>query len=86
MITRAELEQWIKESGTEVTQVDNTYQFSLSNPWEPIEDGEDYGIIKLSDGIIIIDWAWNGYGEEKYKTINEFSARFSDVMQNGLTG
>ena len=89
MVTQAEFDKWVKDEDIDTTPVENGHKFGSSNPWDSPENDDDNGTVRLIDGIIHIDWidgGWNGYGEEQFDSIAEFAARWTDVMQNGLTG
>lgn len=89
MVTQEQLNSWIKETDIITKPIENGIQFGGDNPWDEIENATYTGSIRLIDGTIHIDFVdgeWNGYGEEQYTNLQEFAARWTDVMENGLTG
>ena len=88
MVTQQQFDEWLVNKDMSTIQIENGIKVDTSNPWGEIDDAE-FGTIRLIDGTIHIDWVdsgWNGYGEEQFTDIDEFSTRFTDVMANGLTG
>tara|TARA_R110000868_G_scaffold86770_2_gene243259 strand:- start:845 stop:1114 length:270 start_codon:yes stop_codon:yes gene_type:complete len=89
MITSEQFSEWLANEDMTTFEIENGVKVDTSNPWGEIDEKSEFGAIRLVDGTIHIDWVdsgWNGYGEEQFTDIDEFSARFTDVMNNGLTG
>lgn len=89
MITRAEFDKWVKDEDIATILIKDGHQFGPSNPWDSPDNDKERGSVRLIDGVIHVDWidgGWNGYGEEQFKTIDEFATRWTDVMQHGLCG
>ena len=87
MITRDQLDNWIKAEHIVTRPIEQGVEFDPSNPWDEIHD--ETGSLRLIDGTLHVNWVdggWNGYGEEQFTDLRQFANRWETVMEFGLTG
>ena len=88
MVTQDELQKWIKDAGIAAIRSNNTWLFDCGDPMDPelLNQQQDLSKLEIRNGEIVLDWNYDGYGEENFGSIADLDKRWLHVLNNGLDG
>ena len=92
MVAQRELEKWVKDVGIVAIQREGTLLFDCGDPMDPELESrpssqqQDLSKLEIRNGEIVLDWNYDGYGEESFGSIADLDKRWLHVLNNGLEG
>lgn len=87
MTTQSELERWFEEAGIRSIRRGDAFLFDCGDPHgEPMGAQEDMAKLEIRDGAVVLDWNYNGYGEDRFDSIKDLDERWRHVLNYGLEG
>ena len=88
MTTQSELEQWTEEVGIISIRSGDALLFDLGDPYCDVLDLplQDMSKLEIRDGAVVLDWNYDGYGEQRFESIAELEKRWLYVVEHGLEG